>query len=136
MPRFDYRSLPGKERLKVVNDLVEVLINFRDKDELRRFLQRLLTPSEIFMLARRLQIAEELIKGKTYLEIREKLKVGFSTCQSVDSWLEHAVSNYQDMRARIQSKERQKKTTGNVPFRQTLPHSLILLDLLLQSGNK
>lgn len=52
-----------------------------------KFLTDLLSPQEIEMLAKRLQIAEYLLKGEQYTDIRAKLKVGFSTIARVATWL-------------------------------------------------
>lgn len=51
------------------------------------------------MLARRLQVAELLVGGRSYDQIQNKLKVGISTIQSIEGWLEHAARDYQLVRA-------------------------------------
>lgn len=85
-------------------------------------LYRLLTHSEVVMLGRRLQIAEALIHGYSYQSIRDELKVGFPTIRSIDSWLEHAVRDY-DL---IRTKEQRKKTQAEINDRLRKSHGLAL----------
>ncbi len=141
MSKFDYRGLSGQERMKLIDELTEALFTFEHKKQLREFLQRLLTPSEIFMLARRLEVAEGLLEGKSYVTIREELGVGISTIQKVDSWLEHAVRDYHEVRAQQREQERQKQQAERVEYqdlpgtfgniRHRYPGHFLLFDLLL-----
>ncbi len=141
MGKFDYRGLLPRERMKLIDELTEALFTFENKKQLREFLQRLLTPSEIFMLARRLETAEGLVEGKSYSTIRDELGVGFSTIQSVDSWLEHAVRDYQEIRRKVREQQRRGDererieyqdipgTFGNI--RHRYPGHFLLFNLLL-----
>ncbi len=83
MSKLDYRKLPSAQRKDLMDQVAEVLAEIKTKDEMRLFLQRLLTPSEYIMLARRLSVAQRLVQGHSYTKIREDLKVGMSTIQSV-----------------------------------------------------
>jgi len=100
MGKFDYRELSANDRIKFTEEFAEVLARITDKRQMRELLTTLLTPSELIMLSRRLDIAARLLEGKSYATIRKEIKVGISTIQSVDQWLEHAVRDYQDMRAK------------------------------------
>lgn len=142
MAKFDFRTLTPKARVTLISELVETLLTIRDADGMRQFLQRLLTDSEIFMLARRLRIAEKLIEGKSYAKIRQDLGVGISTIQSVDNWLEEAVRNYHDLRAEkrfqelIDKKRRQRLEYGDMPdsfrgIRHRYGGAFLLLNLIL-----
>jgi len=82
MGKFDYRDLSAAKRRSLLDQLAEVIVAFRKKEEVRQFLERLLTPSEVVMLARRWRIAELLVGGRTYDQIQRKLGVGISTIQS------------------------------------------------------
>lgn len=99
MGKFDYAKLSMKERQALIEPFVEALHAMKEKDQLREFLSCLLTPSEFIMLGRRMQIAENLLQGKSYETIHKETGVGFSTIQSVDSWLIHAVRDYHAIRA-------------------------------------
>src|SRR5687768_9148529 len=100
MGKFDYTQLTLRQRQELVAPLVEALSHIRKPDEIRDFLGRLLTPSEVVMISRRFQIANLLVQGASYYSVREKLGVGFSTIQTVENWLTHSVRDYQDVRAK------------------------------------
>ncbi len=137
MGKFNYAKLSIGERDKVIDPLVEALSRLRKKDQMKEFLSRLLTPSEIVMLGRRLQVAERLVEGKSYQTIREEVGVGFSTIQSVDSWLEDAVRDYHQIRHEqledMRRKEvREKKSSAK--YRSARIHPTFrFLDMLIHS---
>jgi uncharacterized protein YerC len=87
---------------------------FEEPKQVRFFLERLLTESEIVMLARRLQIAELLVGGRTYEQIRRKLNVGMSTVQNVDRWLTDAAHEYRLIRDEQRQAERTRKRRERV----------------------
>ena len=57
------------------------------------------------MLARRLQIAELLLDGKTYQQIRADLKVSFGTIARVQTWLDLYGDGYRTIIKRIGPKQ-------------------------------
>lgn len=67
--------------------LARCLAYVRTAEESAQLLKDLLSESEVLMLARRLQIAELLIAGKTYVEIREEMKASPGTIARVQTWL-------------------------------------------------
>lgn len=109
MGKFDYRDLRKSERDELLDQITDILTTLKKKEDLKSFISRLLTPSEIVMLARRLQIAEFLVNGLTYDQIQRKIGAGISTIQSVDDWLEHAMRDYQDTRAQRRAAARAKQ---------------------------
>lgn len=120
MGKFDYRELPASDRIKFTEELAEVLARITDKRQMRELLTTLLTPSELIMLSQRLEIAERLLEGKSYATIRKEIKVGISTIQSVDQWLERMVRDYQNMRAKeIQEQKVAKK------MKEARPHQYV-----------
>lgn len=62
-------------------DLVHNLAEVQTDQNMRRFLDILLTPSEFDELSRRLQILKRLAKGKTQREIAKDLGVGIATVE-------------------------------------------------------
>ncbi len=68
-------------------DLFDVVYGLKTKTDTIDFLIGLLTPSESLMLARRIQIAKQLIEGKTYDEIRNTMKVSYNTINGVEHWM-------------------------------------------------
>lgn len=99
MGKIDYTKVPTSDRRKMVQELAKFLVSIREEKEMVQVLYRLLTHSEVVMLGRRLRIAEELLQGRSYLKIQEKLRVGVATIRLVDRWLEYAVRDYEMLRA-------------------------------------
>lgn len=128
MARFDYNKVSPEKQREYLDQLAEILTTFKTKEEVRFFLGRLLTDSEVVMLTRRLHIAELLISGLTYEQIERKLKVGKSTILGVDRWLTDAAYEYQLIREHqreaaklIAQGEKQKNRTSR---ESTLPGTL------------
>ncbi|HLD26162.1 MAG TPA: Trp family transcriptional regulator [Candidatus Andersenbacteria bacterium] len=105
MATFDYRELEPAERRRMLTQLAEVFATLKTADNIRFFLERLLTESELVMLARRLAVAELLTHGRTYEQIQRKLKVGVSTIRGVDRWLTDAAHEYHLIREHQRQEE-------------------------------
>lgn len=136
MGKFDYTQLTSAQRQTIVNLLVDFLSRARGKEQLKQFLVHLLTPSELIMLGRRLQTAEELVQGSDYDTIRSKLGIGYSTIQSVEGWLQHAVQDYDDIRTRQRREQKQREQHErhlNYRPRHRDPR-LLILDLLTEAA--
>ena len=65
----------------------QAILSLKNEEEAAKFLTDLLSPQEMEMLAKRIYIAELLLKGDKYSLIRDKAKVGFSTIARVATWL-------------------------------------------------
>jgi TrpR-related protein YerC/YecD len=126
MSRYDYRSLSPAQRRQFLDRLSEVITTFDEPKQVRFFLERLLTESEVVMLARRLQVAELLVSGRTYEQIQRQLGVGMSTIQSVDRWLTDAAHEYRLIREeQKQALEAAKRQQGTMKRRPgTMPGTL------------
>lgn len=94
MARVKPKQLPQKEFHKLLDDFYSLIVLLETKEEVKNFFKELLSTSEAVMLARRIQIAEMLLAGFTYDEIRSKLKVGFSTIGSVQRWIDTGWDGY------------------------------------------
>lgn len=62
-----------------VNELIDIILNIRSKEEMRDFLHGILTPKELEQLSTRLQIVRLLKKGIPQQKISDSLKVGIAT---------------------------------------------------------
>jgi len=62
-----------------LNQLVEVLLEIKNKKEMLDFLRGILTPKEMEEISTRLQIVRLLKKGKPQQFIAKKLGVGIAT---------------------------------------------------------
>lgn len=98
MARFNYRKLDPAKRRAFLDRLAEIVVNLKDKDQVRFFFTRLLTESEVVMLMRRWEVAELLVGGRTYEQVQRQLGVGKSTIGGVDRWLTDAAYEYQLIR--------------------------------------
>ena len=64
---------------KTLNELVEVFLQMKTKEQMADFLYGILTPKEIEELSARLQIVKQLRKGIRQQTIAKKLGVGIAT---------------------------------------------------------
>lgn len=80
-----------------------------DKSEVIPFLKDLLTPTEIRMFAKRLQIADMLSKGYTYQDIRTYVNVTFQTIASVNNKLNYGENGVTRILRRLEKIDKQKQ---------------------------
>lgn len=90
-------SFPSTERQKIKKRLSHTLERLQNAHDLVAFLFHALSESEQIMLARRIQIALQLMKGLSQQKIAEQLHVGLTTVQTVDRWL----NSWQDYRTQM-----------------------------------
>lgn len=79
--------LPDKKRQQLILSFCQAIQSLKNDEEVAKFVTDLLSPQEMEMLAKRLQIAELLLKNEKYTDIRAQLKVGYSTIARVATWL-------------------------------------------------
>lgn len=82
-----YNKLQKTEKLKLLTALCEAISSTKNSQEAAKLLTDLLSPSEIEIVAKRLEIAKLLIKGYSYDEIKDKVHAGYSTIARVNTWL-------------------------------------------------
>lgn len=88
MAKFNrFSRLPTEEYQELMIYFCQALSSLKNTKEAAKFLTDLLSAQEAEMLAKRLKIAKRLAEGKKYDEIRQELKVGFSTIARVNTWL-------------------------------------------------
>lgn len=80
-------KLNKKQRQELMLALCHAITQMKKPEEAAKLLTDLLSPQETEMIAKRLEIAKLLIQGKTYDEIRERLKSGYATIARVNTWL-------------------------------------------------
>jgi TrpR-related protein YerC/YecD len=80
-------KLAPTKRQELIYSFCQAIQSLKTDEEVAKFITDLLSPQEIEMLAKRLQIAECLLKGEDYMQIRDQLKVGFSTIARISTWL-------------------------------------------------
>jgi TrpR family transcriptional regulator, trp operon repressor len=62
-----------------LGELIEILLNIKNKDKMIDFLRGILTPKELLELSNRLQIVKMLKRGVSHHDIAGKLRVGVAT---------------------------------------------------------
>lgn len=80
-------KLTRAERKDLILDLCRAFAVLHSSQEVADALTDLFTPKEVETIAKRLKIAEYLVKGKEYQYIRDVLKVGYSTIARMNTWL-------------------------------------------------
>lgn len=87
MSKVKFYSISDEERRMLFSDLFEVLSSLKTKQEIIDFQIGLLTPSELLMISRRIQIAKMLIAGDSYEKITKKVRVSHMTISRIERWL-------------------------------------------------
>jgi TrpR-related protein YerC/YecD len=91
VPKFPKRSrLSPNQRQELIIFLCQAIQSLRNEEEVAKFLTDLLSPPEIEMLSKRLEVAMLIIQGYTYADIRKKLNVGFNTISRIQAWTQHS----------------------------------------------
>jgi len=62
-----------------LDELIELLLNIKTKEDMENFLLGILTPKELLEIPTRLQIVKQLKKGIAQHKVAEDLKVGIAT---------------------------------------------------------
>ncbi len=68
-----------QEEKRYLDQLMEVLMSVKSKEEMEDFLRGLLTPTELEEIPKRLQIVVRLLKGQSQRQIADELGVGIAT---------------------------------------------------------
>ena len=79
---------------KEMKELFQAVLTLKNEKEMAMFFRDLLTLAELKEFANRWQIVKLLTKGKSYLEIAQKLKVSTTTVTRVAQWYHHGHGGY------------------------------------------
>lgn len=96
MSRYNERKLSYALQNKLLNSFCGTLSRLKTKEAVYNFLKDLLNRQERLMLIRRLLIADMLIRGETYVTIRERLHCGLNTIARVQRWLNFGRGGYKE----------------------------------------
>ena len=108
MSRASKRWLDPRVEEKIHRLLVECVVESNDQQAAGNFIDILLTRTEKLMIGKRIAIALMLVKGRTPLEIDEKLKVALPTIYTVKTWLEEKGAEYQSLLKKIAVRDEQQ----------------------------
>jgi TrpR-related protein YerC/YecD len=87
MAKFSLNKLPKEKRIQMIAEFYDVINSLKNRKEVRLFFRDLLTPDEIAMLMRRIEVAALLLAGFTYEQIMELLGVGKDKINNVQKSL-------------------------------------------------
>lgn len=93
--RVRARDLTKQDKIKFLDALYTAASVLKSREDIKNFLRDLLTESERIMLGKRITVAKELLKGKSYDEIIKELKVGADTIAKIDRWLNDELRGYE-----------------------------------------
>jgi TrpR-related protein YerC/YecD len=132
-----YSELSNFQKKKYLGEFYSMVAMLRSRDEVKKFFKDLLTLSEVVMVSRRIQIAKLLLKGNTYEEIREDMKVSAATIAQVEKWVNNGFGGYKEIIKRYNKKNArfEAKKIPAAPFslghiRRKYPLHFLLLNLL------
>lgn len=139
-----YSKLSKSEINKILYQLCLAIAETKNPNEAAEFLRDLLSYKESEMIAKRLKIAELLIKDYTYQNIEEHLKVSATTIARVQEWLQISGEGYKMAIMRTNNKIKTSENK-NINFEnwQTLKKKFpayywpeILLENIVANSNK
>lgn len=142
--KVKYNSLSEDEKIKYLGEFYSMVAVLRGREDVKNFFKDLLTLSEIVMISRRIQIAKMLLEGNTLDEIRKKLKVGFTTINQVEKWLNNGFGGYKKAIQKYKNKYKELDEFdkyGEVPFskewvRKKYPLHFLLANILSGKNKK
>ncbi len=122
MAKIKHFHVQQIERVRMHERLCRIVSTLKNVDDISNFFLDLLTPSEVLMLGRRLEIAGMLLEGDSFSVIQKKLNVGVSTITHVERWLARTTLQYGKLFSKVletESKEEKiniRKTRSRDPY--------------------
>lgn len=95
MTRVNPRNLDSEDKMKYLDLLWTSIAQLETREEVKQFFKDLLSQSEAIMLARRIEVAKQLLEGNSYDEIARNLRVGQDTIARVQRWLTSGFGGYE-----------------------------------------
>lgn len=109
MSKISPQRIPRKQWEELEWTLLTALRRLGLNERSSRLLRRLFTESEVVILARRIKVAERLLRGMTFEEIQDDLGVGLSTVRFVHEWLGDDLSKLRSLADSLQKDRAAKK---------------------------
>lgn len=133
--KVKYHQLSEFEKKKYLGEFYDMIALLRSREEAKNFFKDLLSLSEVVMLSRRVQIAKMLLGGFGYDDIAKNLRVGKTTVNSVEKWLNAGFGGYKEILKRHKKKNARFDKPPSAPFslghiRRKYPLHFLLLNLL------
>lgn len=119
--KINLEKLKKETREKFLDILYAALDQAKSKNEVKSFINDILTESEKIMLGRRILIAKRLLERQSYLQIVKEIGVGFDTIFTVKRWLGGRHQGYKKVVEKFDRIIRTKKPKSG--FRDYYPTS-------------
>lgn len=122
MARVNPRNLDSEDKMKYLDLLWTSVAQLETRDEVKQFFKDLLSQSEAIMLARRIEIAKQLLEGNSYDKISTNLRVGQDTIARVQRWLTSGFGGYEKAIGGF-NKELNRRFSGSKKIKTSKPYS-------------
>ncbi len=109
MTQVSAQFIDPKVEKKIQKLFSDCIKRCQDDDTVAAFLDDLLTPTEKVMLAKRVAIALMILKGNTYEQIENKLKVSKPTIWKVNTWLGVEGKGYRKLLSAVIKEDTQRQ---------------------------
>lgn len=109
MAKLDPRRLPRKYRDELEWTFLAALHRLGLNRKSQKLLRGLLTDGEVIMLARRMKVADRLLGGMPFEEIKRELHVGLATIRFVHQFLEDDFDTMRSLVTSLQHERAKKK---------------------------
>lgn len=110
MAKVKTDSVNPREKYAIIGNFFDIVSNISSKKEAIDFLLGALTPSEVLMVARRIQTAELILEDKSYEDIRKELGVGYQNILNANRLLNRESDGYKKQIERnLKRKQREFK---------------------------
>lgn len=101
-----YHERLGRDEVnKIFYQLCLAIAQLKDEKQAAVFLRDLISYQESEMIAKRLKIAEYLLEGLSYDDVKKKLKVSFGTIAKVQTWLKVSGEGYREAIKKTKGKD-------------------------------
>ncbi len=104
-------KLDKRQTQELIIDLCEAIAATKSSQEAAQLLTDLLGKQELEMLARRLKVAELLLKEYRYEDIQKVLKISKTTIARVQTWLQNSGEGYRTAVGRVKAKRPENPST-------------------------
>lgn len=123
MPRVQPKTIPPKERMKLLDELWIMIALLETRGEVKSFFKDLLSETEAVMIARRIQIAKLLLQGKSYEQIAQQLHASHLTIAGIQRWLQGGFGGYEKLVPRLEKELQRREMSHRKKVREKTPYT-------------
>lgn len=113
MPKLSSFKLGESRKAALIKQFWFAISEINEPETVEAFLRRLLTPTEILMLSKRLDILKYLVQGSSYDQIKRALNVTDSTIARLNNLLQDEDPAFLKVLVRLIDKEKDRLEKEN-----------------------